>query len=97
MSVSRPPLEMYHWRLVTISSGRSPRFIELHWVFEWSRLADEFLRFGQHLNNFALSLLDVEARYFCVGVSVYTCWCFVDDAAVTANDGVWAVAVRATR
>ena len=23
-SVSRPPLRMYHWRLVTISSGRSP-------------------------------------------------------------------------
>jgi hypothetical protein len=23
-SGSRPPLRMYHWRLVTISSGRSP-------------------------------------------------------------------------
>ena len=62
-------------------------FIEFNWVFEWSRLANEFLRIGQHLNNFALSLLDVETRYFCVGIGVHPCWWFGDDPAVTANDG----------
>ena len=41
---SRPPLRMYHWRLVTISSGRRAALVELHRVGDRPRVAVQLAR-----------------------------------------------------